>query len=306
MRAIETQGLGMVYRQELFKKSRAALRGLDLAVEEGEVFGYVGPNGAGKTTTIKCLVGLVRPTSGKASIFGTPVESVGSRKSLGFLPEEPYFYEYLTGAETIEFYVRLSGLRGKEAGDRTREVLETVGLAQAADGRVRGYSRGMRQRLGLASAIVHRPRLVILDEPMGGLDPAGRKEVRDLMLSLRDSGSTVFFSTHIISDVEALCDRVGMLSAGKLVACGKLSELVLGGIRSVDATVEGLAAVDVEPLKEDVLRMAQEGRFLHLALKDMQAAQKLLDVARARGAQVVELNRRTETLEEVFLRETVD
>lgn len=305
MHAIETQGLGMVYKQDLFKKGRVALRGLDLAVEEGEIFGYVGPNGAGKTTTIKCLVGLVRPTSGKASILGKPVESVESRKSLGFLPEEPYFYEYLTGTETMEFYARLSGLRGEEAKKRTGEVLELVGLSQAAEERVRGYSRGMRQRLGLASAIVHNPRVVILDEPMGGLDPAGRKEVRDLMASLRDSGATVFLSTHIISDVEALCDRVGMLSAGRLVACGKLSELVSGRVKAVDATVEGLATVDVEPLRDAIVRMAQEGRFLHLTLKDVEAAQKLVDLARGRGARVVELNRRTESLEEVFLREAM-
>ena len=295
----------MVYRQDIFKKGRVALRGLDLAVEEGEIFGYVGPNGAGKTTTIKCLVGLVRPTSGKASIFGKPVESVESRESLGFLPEEPYFYEYLTGTETMEFYARLSGLRGEGAKKRAGEVLELVGLSQATEERVRGYSRGMRQRLGLASAIVHNPRVVILDEPMGGLDPAGRKEVRDLMVSLRDSGATVFLSTHIISDVEALCDRVGMLSAGRLVACGTLSELVSGRVKAVDATVEGLATVDVEPLRDAIVRKAQEGKFLHLTLKDVDAAQKLIDLARARGARVVELNRRTESLEEVFLREAV-
>ena len=306
MHAIETHGLRMVYKGELFKKSRVALEGLDLTVEEGEIFGYLGPNGAGKTTTLKCLVGLVRPTAGRASILGVPVESVESRKSVGFLPEEPYFYEYLTGLETIEFYARLSRVRREESKKRAREILELVGLSQAAEERVRTYSRGMRQRLGFASAIVHTPKVVIFDEPMGGLDPGGRKEFRDLILSLRDSGATIFFSTHIISDVEALCDRVGILSGGKLVASGRLADLVSGRVKSVDVELEALADVELKSMREDIIRMVQEGRFLHLTVKDIDAAQRVIRIARERGAKVIEINRRRETLEEVFLREAGD
>ncbi|MHC4201813.1 MAG: ABC transporter ATP-binding protein, partial [Planctomycetota bacterium] len=204
MNPIETRDLTVVYKTGILAKPVTGLDGLDLEVEPGTVFGYVGANGSGKTTTIKTILGLIRPTRGEALLFGKSSRLSESRREVGFLPEAPYFYEYLTGRETVDFYARLSGMHSRERATRTDEVLERVGISGAAGRAVRTYSRGMRQRLGLAQAIVHRPKLAILDEPMSGLDPLGRRDVRSLIQELARDGTTVFFSSHILSDVEAL------------------------------------------------------------------------------------------------------
>jgi ABC-2 type transport system ATP-binding protein len=226
MPAIEILGLEKVYQVGFWrKKPKCALKPLHLQVEEGEVFGFLGPNGAGKTTTLKMLMGLVYPTSGSARILGGDISEPAVRAQIGFLPEHPYFYDYLTGRELLEYYGRLSGMPSTGRSEKVSEMLSLVGLADAGDLQLRKYSKGMLQRVGIAQAILHDPKVVFLDEPMSGLDPMGRREVRDLMEQLKKQGKTVFFSTHILSDAEALCDRVAIIHLGELRGIGAVEDL---------------------------------------------------------------------------------
>ena len=226
MPAIETFGLEKTYTVGFWRKHpRCALRPLSLTVEEGEVFGYLGPNGAGKTTTLKLLMGLMFPTAGSARILGLPVDDPRVKAQIGFLPEQPYFYDYLTARELLEYYAQLSGVESRQCGRRAAAVLERVRLSDVAGVQLRKFSKGMLQRVGIAQAILHDPRVVFLDEPMSGLDPVGRREVRDLIGSLKQEGKTVFFSTHILSDAEALCDRVAILHKGELRGVGVIADL---------------------------------------------------------------------------------
>ena len=226
MFAIETFGLEKTYSVGFWRKRpRCALRPLTLGVEEGEVFGYLGPNGAGKTTTLKLLMGLMFPTSGSAKILGMEVNDPRMKAQIGFLPEQPYFYDYLTARELLEYYAQLSGVEARARGRRVAAVLERVGLVDVSGVQLRKFSKGMLQRVGIAQAILHDPKVVFLDEPMSGLDPIGRREVRDLIASLKEEGKTVFFSTHILSDAEALCDRVAILHQGELRGIGVIADL---------------------------------------------------------------------------------
>src|SRR5262252_4458348 len=226
MFAIEIDKLEKSYSVGLWRKRpRVALRPLNLHVEESEVFGFLGPNGAGKTTTLKLLMGLVFPTAGSARILGMEVDDPIVKAQVGFLPEQPYFYDYLTAKELLEYYARLSGVPAKERTARVEKMLARVGLSNAARVQLRKFSKGMLQRVGLAQAIIHEPRVVFLDEPMSGLDPMGRREVRDLIQELQQEGKTVFFSTHILSDAEALCDRVAVIHEGELRGVGAVAEL---------------------------------------------------------------------------------
>lgn len=205
-----------------WEKPISALSNVSLSVAQGEIFGFLGHNGAGKTTMMKILLGLLRATSGYAELLGSPVQNVDVRARIGYLPESPYFYDYLTAEEFLYFYGKLAGLHRETIRTRIPRLLEQVSLTEARQRQLRKFSKGMLQRIGLAQALIHDPELVILDEPMSGLDPIGRKEVRDLILGLRDQGKTVFFSTHIISDVEMICDRVGILAKGKMLSLGRI------------------------------------------------------------------------------------
>ncbi len=226
MAAIEILGLEKSYLVGFFhRRPKLALRPLHLTVEEGEVFGFLGPNGAGKTTTLKLLMGLVFPTSGTAHILGMNLDDPRVKAQIGFLPEQPYFYDYLTAQELLEYYAQLSGVPAKERAHRVQEMLGRVGLQDSAKLQLRKFSKGMLQRVGLAQAILHDPKLIFLDEPMSGLDPMGRREVRDLIQQLRSEGKTVFFSTHILSDAEALCDRVAVIHHGELRGVGAVADL---------------------------------------------------------------------------------
>jgi ABC-2 type transport system ATP-binding protein len=226
MPAIETFALEKTYSVGFWKKKkRQALYPLTLAVEEGEVFGYLGPNGAGKTTTLKLLMGLIFPTHGSARILGRDLQDPAMKMQIGFLPEQPYFYDHLTARELLDYYAQLSGVPGKDRKRRIDEVLQRVSLPDAGHTQLRKYSKGMLQRVGIAQAIIHEPKIVFLDEPMSGLDPIGRREVRDLIQSLKEEGKTIFFSTHILSDAETLCDRVGVINKGKLRGIGVLADL---------------------------------------------------------------------------------
>ena len=302
MNPIETRDLTVIYKTGILSRPVTGLDGLDLAVEPGTVFGYVGANGAGKTTTIKAVLGLIRPTRGEVLLFGKSSRLPDSRREVGFLPESPYFYEYLTGRETVDFYARLSGMQARERGPRVDEVLERVGLSGAADRPVRTYSRGMRQRLGLAQAIVHRPRLAILDEPMSGLDPMGRRDVRALIQELARAGTTVFFSSHILSDVEALCDRVGVLAEGRLVAAGRVEELARARVTAVELRSSGITREDLGPLGETATGFRLDGDVLTFEVTDDVAADRAARLVLERGGRLLSLVQVKEPLEEVFAR----
>jgi ABC-2 type transport system ATP-binding protein len=240
MNAIEILGLEKTYSVGFWRKRpKCALRPLHLNVEEGEIFGFLGPNGAGKTTTLKMLMGLVFPTSGSARILGMDINDSTVKAQIGFLPEQPYFYDYLTARELLEYYGRLSGVVGKDLSPRVEKVLGRVGLPDVGGVQLRKFSKGMLQRVGIAQAILHEPKVVFFDEPMSGLDPMGRREVRDLMEQLKAEGKTVFFSTHILSDAEALCDRVAVIHLGELRAVGAVADLTSGVQGKVEIIWEG-------------------------------------------------------------------
>ena len=226
MAAIEILGLEKTYSVGFWrKKPRHGLRPLNLDIEEGEVFGFLGPNGAGKTTTLKLLMGLIFPTAGTARILGMEIDDPKMKAQIGFLPEQPYFYDYLTARELLEYYGQLSGVDPKQRSRKVNEVLQRVGLPDVGGVQLRKFSKGMLQRVGIAQAILHDPKVLFFDEPMSGLDPMGRREVRDLMEQLKHEGKTIFFSTHILSDAEALCDRVAIIHQGELRGVGAVVEL---------------------------------------------------------------------------------
>ncbi|HTR25134.1 MAG TPA: ABC transporter ATP-binding protein [Terriglobales bacterium] len=235
MAAIEILDLGKTYHVGFWRKRpKLALRPLRLSIEEGEVFGFLGPNGAGKTTTLKLLMGLVSPTAGSARILGMDFDDPRVKAQIGFLPEQPYFYDYLTAQELLNYYAQLSGVPAIDRGKRVTEMLERFGLADSARLQLRKFSKGMLQRVGLAQAILHDPKVVFLDEPMSGLDPTGRREVREMIQQMRNEGKTVFFSTHILSDAEALCDRVAIIYQGELRGVGAVSQLTSQAKRKVE------------------------------------------------------------------------
>ncbi|HEY5036137.1 MAG TPA: ABC transporter ATP-binding protein [Chthoniobacterales bacterium] len=224
--AVSVRGLTKVFPLPFRRAKLVAVRDLNLSIERGQVYGLLGPNGSGKSTTLKIILGLVAPSRGSTTIFGRDSREVGSREAVGFLPENPYFYKYLTGAETLRFYGKLCGLGGKQLHTRTDELLELVGLTNARDRRLGGYSKGMLQRIGLAQALVQEPKLVVLDEPTAGVDPAGSREIRDLILSLKRRGITVLLSSHLLAQVQEICDRVGILAQGVLVREGRVADLL--------------------------------------------------------------------------------
>src|SRR6476469_10657612 len=225
MYAVDIQGLSKDYTVGFWKKQRRpALRPLNLTVATGETFGFLGPNGAGKTTTLKLLMGIIFPTSGTATILGRDISDPEVKRQVGFLPEQPYFYDYLSAPELLDYYARLSGVPAGARQKRIAELLERVGLPDAGNKQLRKFSKGMLQRVGIAQAIIHDPEVVFLDEPMSGLDPLGRHEVRELIQGLKDEGKTVFFSTHILSDAEALCDRVAVIHKGELRGVGVVND----------------------------------------------------------------------------------
>jgi ABC-type multidrug transport system, ATPase component len=224
--AVAVRGLTKTFPVPFHRQSIVAVRDLDLRVESGEVYGLLGPNGSGKSTTLKIILGLVSPTRGGTEIFGRDSRLVESREAVGFLPENPYFYKYLTGEETLRFFGRLCGLGGAPLKSRINELLNLVGLTKARKRRLGTYSKGMLQRIGLAQALIHDPKLVVLDEPTAGVDPAGSREIRDLILDLRRRGITVLLSSHLLAQAQEICDRVGILADGVLVREGRLQELI--------------------------------------------------------------------------------
>jgi len=301
---IEVRDLRKVYHTPLSRRRVVAVEGISFAVEPGEIFGFVGPNGAGKTTTIRILMGLIRPSAGSASLFGHPVPSRQARARIGFLPEAPYFYEYLTVGELLDLVGRLFGMDRRARRRRAGELIELVGLERARKQALKSYSKGMLQRAGVAQALMSDPELVVLDEPTSGLDPLGRREVREIVLRLRSAGKTVFFSSHILADVEAIADRVAIIVGGKLHDVGRVSELVDRSLVSTALRLrlpsgDGAASAALEPRCRRVERRGDE---LELELGPDADVDQILAEARALGAKVVSVTPRHETLEDLFVR----
>jgi ABC-2 type transport system ATP-binding protein len=284
------------------KRPYRALDRLTLDVGEGEVFGFLGPNGAGKTTTLKLLMQLVFPTSGRAEILGRPVGDLGAKRRIGYLPENPYFYDYLTAEELLTYFAGLFGYRGADARARTSQLLDDVGIGAERRLQLRKFSKGMLQRVGIAQALINDPELVIFDEPMSGLDPLGRRDVHALILRLRDRGCTVFFSSHVLSDAETLCSKVAILAKGRLVAGGRLTDLAQFRVRGWELVLANVTETMLQPLQSRARRIVRiaEGRYaLDLPLE--MAPERLLSEMTAAGATLVSLNPIRDTLEDFFV-----
>lgn len=303
---IEVDKLRKVFRTGFLNRTTVeAVKDVSFAVHRGEIVGFLGPNGSGKTTTIKMLLGLIFPTGGTARMFGEPVPSQAARRRIGFLPENPYVYPYLTPREFVEMCGQLSGMRGKALRKRTEEVLERTGVLYAADRQVRRLSKGMLQRSALAAALVSEPELLILDEPMSGLDPVGRKEVRDLIHEERDLGRTVFFSTHILSDVEALCDNVIILGKGEVVVTGTIRKLLRGQMTKTAVMLDHVSDALLEQLAESDHAVFHRADVVVVEVEGQDAVSELLRLALDDGAHVLEVTPRRETLEDLFIRQAV-
>src|SRR5215467_3515483 len=295
--AIETENLTKEYPHGFLNlKKRTSLEGLNMHVESGEIFGFIGPNGAGKSTTIKLLMRLIFPTAGSARILGKPISDIAMHRDIGYLPEQPYFYDYLTAAELLKYFARIHDLTAADRKERVQQMLKKVGLETAGKIQLRKYSKGMLQRVGMAQAILHNPQLVILDEPMSGLDPVGRREVRDIILELKREGKTVMFSTHILSDAEMLCDRVGVIVGGKLRGVGAPEQLVDLKTQGMEILFE-LTRQSASPLLAKATRTGDRYRLqvseaeLYGAIEQLQAA----------GAKILSVVQVKATLEEFFM-----
>jgi ABC-2 type transport system ATP-binding protein len=298
---ISIQQLSKRYRSGFLIREIRALESVTFDVQPGEIFGFLGPNGAGKTTAIKILMGLMRPTSGAATVLGERPDSAKAKNRVGFLPESPYFYEHLSAREILELSARLHGIRGPARKERIDRMLTTVGLAGAQKGRLGKFSRGMLQRVGIAQALLHEPELVVLDEPMGGLDPIGRKEFRDIIVGLRARGRTVFFSTHILQDVELICDRVAILVGGRLVSLGRLDEIVTRGIEDIELAVRNITAPAIQASGVAVRQVLPGEDQLMIVVANEADAQQMLKYVLAQGGRLVSMTPRTRTLEDYFM-----
>jgi len=297
--AIETQNLTKEYPHGfLHLKRKTSLENLTMQVEDGEVFGFLGPNGAGKSTTIKLLMGIIFPTAGSAQILGKPVSDVSMHRDIGYLPEQPYFYDYLTAAEVLDYFARFHGFGAAERRERVQKMLQRVGLETVGKIHLRKFSKGMLQRVGLAQAILHDPKLVILDEPMSGLDPVGRREVRDIILDLKNAGTTILFSTHILSDAETLCDRVGVIAGGQLRGVGEPGSIV--GVKSLGMEIvfelTG-SGPQFETLRE---RAAKSGTNLRMTASETELYAVLAELREA-GAKIISVTQIKPTLEDFFM-----
>jgi ABC-2 type transport system ATP-binding protein len=298
--AIEILGLTKDYHAGFWRKrTRRSLDNLTLQVEDGEVLGFLGPNGAGKTTTLKLLMGLIFPTAGTARIRGRSIGDIRMHREIGYLPEQPYFYDYLTARELLDYYARFFAYGAAERRKRVERFLEMAGLAAAADVQLRKFSKGMLQRAGIAQAILHDPEVVFLDEPMSGLDPVGRREVRDIILQLKQQGRTVFFSTHILSDAEMLCDRVAVLAGGKLQGVGAPGNIVSMAVHGMEILFEGRQGRELpRALAEHAVHLG--GRYrIEVPEGEIYTT---LDQLRSCEARILSVTPVRPTLEDYFLR----
>src|SRR5262245_7109059 len=289
------------------KRPYRALDGLTLEVEAGEVFGFLGPNGAGKTTTLKLLMQLVFPTSGRAELLGRPVGDLGAKRRIGYLPENPYFYDHLTAEELLQYFAALFGYSRGECRARAARLLDEVGIAGERRLQLRKFSKGMLQRVGIAQALINDPDLVIFDEPMSGLDPLGRRDVRALILRLRDRGCTVFFSSHVLSDAETLCSRVAILAKGRLMTSGRLTDMLAFRVRGWDLVASSVSDRLLQSLSARAAKVTKIGddRYTFELPLD-QAPDRILAELSAAGATTVSLNPVRDTLEDLFVQQVAE
>ncbi|MCK6552765.1 ABC transporter ATP-binding protein [Myxococcota bacterium] len=299
---ISVRGFKKTFYVGFWRKRVEAVRDISFEVEPKEIFGFLGPNGAGKTTTIKALLGLIRPDGGALSLCGHPVESFAWRSLVGYMPEHPNFYEYLSAHEMVVWFGRLAGLTRHEAEARAKRTLERVGLAHAMNRRLRSYSKGQLQRAGLAQALIASPKLLILDEPMTGLDPIGRKDIRELILELRDEGCTIFYSTHILPDVEMTCDRVSICHRGETRRTGRLEDILTETTRGVSVTVSRVPSAAISTLRTAHPGATQAGDTLQVLFPDAAAAHVFLAEATALGAVLERFEPHRDNLEDIFVR----
>ncbi|MEJ2110040.1 MAG: ABC transporter ATP-binding protein [Acidobacteriota bacterium] len=285
------------------KRPVRALDGLDLEVNRGEIFGFLGPNGAGKSTTIKILMHLLHPTSGQARILGDTVDSVRMHAKIGYLPENPYFYDYLTPEELLQYVGRLFGYRNPELSKKVDALLENVGLAAARSTQLRKFSKGMVQRIGIAQAIINDPEIVFLDEPMSGLDPLGRMEVRRIISSLKARGVTVFFSSHILPDVEALCDRVAILNRGRLQEVGALEDIFKVQVKGHEIILSGCSTEILEKIEKSCVAVRSMGERLHVRVGNSKQMESVISMVLSNGLELISVNSIRPSLEEYFFEE---
>jgi ABC-2 type transport system ATP-binding protein len=300
---ISTHGLSKTYRSGFWKTKRIlALDNLDLAVYRNEIFGCLGPNGAGKSTTLKLLMSLIYPTSGKAEILGRPVGDLSLRQEIGYLPENPYFYEYLTAEEFLSFYASLFGYSSSEVKLRVDRFLRLTDVFHARKLQLRKFSKGMIQRVGIAQAIINDPKVVFLDEPMSGLDPIGRREVRDLILALKQEGRTIFFSTHILNDVETLCDRVAILNRGRVIGSGLLSDLVNQEVTHIEVIISGVELERLQQITNHAYIINQSGITLRMELPADSPLASIVNRVEASSGKVISVNPVRQTMEDYFFK----
>lgn len=304
MLALEINNLTKDYIVGFWRKRPvSALQDLSLQVGMGESFGFLGPNGAGKTTTLKILMRLIYPTGGSAKILGASLDDMKMRARIGYLPEQPYFYDYLTARELLVYCAKIFGMNKSDALTRANALLQRVGLSEAADKQLRKYSKGMLQRAGLAQALINDPEVLFLDEPMSGLDPLGRREVRDLIANLRNDGKTVFFSSHVLSDVETLCDRVAIMNKGRLIDSGKLSEILKSHSNEMEAIVSGVSETVLSEVRTFCISADATPEGARIRLFTDREVERLVNVVHRHGGRLVSVNPVRESLEDLFVRE---
>ena len=299
---IEVKDFAKTFYVGFFRRKSVAARSISFDVRPGEIFGFLGPNGAGKTTTIKAILGLIRADKGSLRVLNHPPESMEWRHDVGYMPEHPTFYDYLTGREVVTWFGMLSGLNRVDAGERAARLLDRVGLSHALDRRLRGYSKGMLQRTGLASALVSDPKLLILDEPMTGLDPIGRKEIRELILSLKDEGRTVFYSTHILPDIELTCDRVAIIDKGTTRREGRLQEILTETTKGIDVVIEGMSHAERSKWSDKGVSIQSGDGKMVATFVDIDDARAFAQRAQQEGGQLARFEPHRDDLESIFVR----
>ncbi len=300
MKALNIKNLKKSFHSNFFIKKYCILKDINISVEKGEIYGFLGPNGAGKTTTIKCILRIIFPDSGEIEIFEQPYDTLQGRKRVGFLPEHPYFYDYLSGNELLSFTGMLFSLPAREVKQRADELIRLVGLAGKGDLKLRKYSKGMIQRIGLAQSLINDPDLVILDEPFSGLDPIGRKELRDIILSLKEAGKTIFFSSHILQDMEMIVDKVGIILDGKITREGKLSELISRSVKYHETVFTG---IDEAVLQENQIGYHFQDKNYIIKSETGEETNRIIELISRNKGKILSVTPVKMTLEDIFLRE---
>lgn len=302
--AIQTFNLCKTYYSGFFRKKFSALDDLNFNMDSGEILGYLGPNGAGKTTTFKLLLGLIKPSSGHIEFFGNDIRETEYRHQIGYLTENPYFYPFLTGEESLRFHGNLHGLKARLLNERIESLMEQVGLGHAINRPLKKYSRGMLQRIGIAQALINDPKLLILDEPMSGLDPFGRKEMRDIILSCRDQGKTVIFSSHILSDVEMMCDRAAIILEGKLRDVFSVSDMLGRKINHWEVSTNDCSQILLDRYVEHGAEVVRTGKQILVKTSDEVLANRFMIALQEEGGRLLSFTPYRESLEDIFVKHT--